>query len=178
MKGEITMVDFNKTNATMLNEVTLNGQLTYKLTDDEVLKVKSILDAMVSNRNVSSPVSVSTPVSSVSDTTSNVSTEKPKYTATKDFTAKYEVKKQMPKDGKKELFCISRANGWTKAEKACMNDRIKKLDGIKTIEVEYTDKDGKARTFSAWGYDTKKKAEEMMATLDTVIKASELNARF
>ena len=123
------------------------------------------------SQTVSQPVS-KTPVSATKSDKVGGITKAP-YVATKDFKAQYEIKKQASKDGK-ELFCISRKNGWTKAEKACMNNAIKALDGIITIDVSY-DKDGKTRTFKAWGYKTKKKAEEMLATLPALFTAEQLN---
>lgn len=103
-----------------------------------------------------------------------VTTEKKPYVATKDFQCKFEIKEQTSKDGQK-LFCISRSNGWTKAEKALANNAIKAIKGIKEIEVEYT-KDGKTRTFKAWGFSQKATAQKHLATLPTVITVEQLNS--
>lgn len=120
-------------------------------------------------QEVSQPIN-NTPVSV---TKSNRTESKTTYVATKDFKAQYEVKKQVSEDGK-ELFCISRKNGWTKAEKKLMNNAIKALDKIITIDVVAENKLGTCK-FKAWGYKTKKQAEEMMATLPEVFTAEQLN---
>lgn len=122
------------------------------------------------NNNIGSTVAntpVATPVTTVA--------EKKPYVATKDFQCKFEIKEQTSKDGQK-LFCISRANGWTKAEKALANNAIKAIKGIKEIEVEYTDKNGKNRTFKAWGFAQKSTAQKHLATLPTVITVDQLNS--
>lgn len=148
------------------NIVVVNGA-SFKVTDDVALKIMNL--CLGRTEEVSQPVAV-TPVAV---TKSDKAEPKKPYVATKDFKAQYEVKKQVSSDGK-ELFCISRKNGWTKAEKKCMNDSIKALDKIITIDVSY-DKDGKTRTFKAWGYKTKKQAEAMMSTLPAVFTAEQLN---
>lgn len=162
------MINFTQKNSIVEdNKVVLNDELTYNLTDDEMLKIKSIIDGMISQRSGSG---VSTPTTKISRSNS---TDKPKYEAKKAFKPQYEVKKLAGEDGK-SLFCISRKNGWTRAEKALTNAAIKALPEIITISVPY-EKDGKTRTFSAWGYKTKKRAEEMLAQLPTEISADELN---
>ena len=73
---------------------------------------------MVNSTNIGTTTantSVATPVA-----------EKKPYVATKDFQCKFEIKEQTSKDGQK-LFCISRSNGWTKAEKALANNAIKAI---------------------------------------------------
>lgn len=158
----LNMNQFLGNNEVKDNTVIINGA-SFKVNDDVALKIMNLVCGIEA---VSTPVEKKTPVESKS-------TEKKPYVATKDFKAQYEVKKQVSSDGK-ELFCISRKNGWTKAEKACMNNAIKALDKIITIDVSY-DKDGKTRTFKAWGYKTKKQAESMMATLPAVFTADQLN---
>lgn len=162
------MMNFNM-NTTVVadNKVSFCG-IEYLITDDEALKLKSILDGMVSSRSqsvVNTPVA--TPVTTV--------VEKKPYVATKDFQCKFEIKEQTSKDGQK-LFCISRSNGWTKAEKALANQAIKAIKGIKEIEVEYTDKNGKNRTFKAWGFAQKSTAQKHLASLPTVITVEQLNS--
>ena len=161
------MMNFNM-NTTVVadNKVSFCG-IEYFITDDEALKLKSILDGMVSTRGQSSVVNtpVATPVATA---------EKKPYVATKDFQCKFEIKEQTSKDGQK-LFCISRSNGWTKAEKALANNAIKAIKGIKEIEVEYT-KDGKTRTFKAWGFSQKSTAQKHLASLPTVITVEQLNS--
>lgn len=147
------------------NIVVINGA-SFKVTDDVALKIMNL--CLGRSEEVSQPVS-KTPVA----VTKEQSEPKKPYVATKDFKPQYEVKKQTSSDGK-DLFCISRKNGWTKAEKKLMNDAIKALDKIITIDVSY-EKDGKARSFKAWGYKTKKQAEAMLATLPTVFTADQLN---
>ena len=160
----------NNTTVVADNKVTFCG-LEYFVTDIEAKKLQSIILGMINSRTnsevVSQPVESKTPVAVTK-------AEKTPYVATKDFKAQYEIKKQVSNDGK-ELFCISRKNGWTKAEKACMNNAIKALDKIITIDVSY-DKDGKTRSFKAWGYKTKKQAETMLATLPTVFTVEQLNS--
>ena len=99
--------------------------------------------------------------------------EKSAYKATKDFTAKYQIKEQTATDGTK-LFCISRANGWTRSEKSLMNKAIKELKGIKEIEVSY-EKDGKVRTFKAWGYNTEATAKKHIKELPETFTKEQLN---
>ena len=162
------MIKFENNNSIVAdNSIVLNGVREYKLTDDETMKLMSIIDGMISQRSGSG---VSTPTTKISRSNS---TDKPKYEAKKAFKPQYEVKKLAGEDGK-SLFCISRKNGWTRAEKALTNAAIKALPEIITISVPY-EKDGKTRTFSAWGYKTKKRAEEMLAQLPTEISADELN---
>lgn len=81
-------------------------------------------------------------------------------------------------------FCISRGvpyttkngreslknGGWTTAEKRCINTAIKSLEGIKTVKVPMEN----GRSFSAWGFSTKKAAEAAMKTLPTSFSAEEV----
>lgn len=120
-------------------------------------------------------------VSQPSSTPVEVRTDKESktpYVATKDFKAQYEIKEQTSTDGTK-LFCISRKNGWTKAEKKLMNDSIKSLKNIKEIEVEadFKKKDGTTYkgTFKAWGYNTLDTAKKHMRELPAVFTAEQLN---
>lgn len=169
------MINFTQKNSIVAdNKVVLNDELTYNLTDDEMLKIKSIIDGMISQR---STTGVSTPSAQISRSENKIGgitrANKTPYEAKKAFKPQYEVKKLTGDDGK-SLFCISRKNGWTRAEKALTNAAIKALPEIITISVPY-EKDGKTRTFSAWGYKTKKRAEEMLAQLPTEFSADELN---
>lgn len=120
-------------------------------------------------QEVSQPIA-NTPVSV---TKSNRTESKTPYVATKDFKAQYEIKEFTGNDGTK-LFCISRKNGWTKAEKKLMNTAIKALKNIKEIDVSY-EKDGKTRTFKAWGYNTMETAKKHMKELPEVFTAEQLN---
>ena len=160
------MISLKNNNVSELNRVTF-CDIEYYITDDEALKLQSILDGMIAHRGNANIVSTPTVTPTVSPKTTQ-------YVATKDFKPQYEIKEQTAKDGTK-LFCISRKNGWTRAEKNLMNNAIKNIKGIKTIEVEYTDKNGKKRTFSAWGFAQKATAQKHLATLPTVITVDELN---
>lgn len=168
------MINFT-TNTTLVadNKVTFCG-LTYFVTDKEAEQLRSILDGMVSSRDIEK--------NSVNETKAPVtvtkSESKTPYIATKDFTPKFEIKEQTGNDGTK-LFCISRKNGWTKAEKKLMNSAIKALKGIKEIEVsaKKTTKDGKEVdfTFKAWGYNTESTAKKHFKELPTVFTVAQLN---
>ena len=163
----------NNTTVVADNKVTFCG-LEYLITDTEAEQLRDILNGMVSTRgigNVSQTVSVSN--TNTRNTTVVQSTEKTPYKATKDFAPKYEIKEQTSVDGTK-LFCISRKNGWTKSEKSLMNGAIKELKGIKEIEVSY-EKDGKNRTFKAWGYNTESTAKKHLKELPTVFTVAQLN---
>ena len=125
------MIKFENNNSIVAdNSIVLNGVREYKLTDDETMKLMSIIDGMISQRSGSG---VSTPTTKISRSNS---TDKPKYEAKKAFKPQYEVKKLAGEDGK-SLFCISRKNGWTRAEKALTNAAIKALPEIITISVPY-----------------------------------------
>lgn len=169
------MINFTQKNSIVAdNKVVLNDELTYNLTDDEMLKIKSIIDGMISQR---STTGVSTPTAQISRSDGKVGgitrAKKTPYEAKKAFKPQYEVKELADAQGK-SLFCISRKNGWTKAEKALTNAAIKALPEIITISVPY-EKDGKPKTFFAWGYETKEHAEEMLEQLPTEISADDLN---
>lgn len=152
------------------NTVVVNG-VTFKVTDDIALRVlKLISDGIGSD---SQTVSVSNTSNTVSNIKMNADTKTP-YVATKDFTPQYQIKEQTSTDGTK-LFCISRKNGWTRSEKNLMNSAIKSLKGIKEIEVSY-EKDGKTRTFKAWGYNTEATAKKHLKELPTVFTVAQLNA--
>lgn len=170
------MIKFNaNTNVTADNEVIL-CDLKYMLTDEEVLKVKSIIDGLVANRGGAGIASTSqTAYKAVSSPVATTATkaEKKPYVATKDFVPQYQIKELEGTDGTK-LFCISRKNGWTRAEKSLMNGAIKALKGIKEIDVQY-EKDGKTRTFKAWGYGTESTAKKHMKELPTVFTVAQLN---
>lgn len=154
-----------------MNTVTMNGIEVARLNDVQAEQLLSIIRGMMSGVSMTTSTTpvVSEPKAQVKDTKS----EKAPYKATKDFTAKYQIKEQTATDGTK-LFCISRANGWTKAEKSLMNGAIKALKGIKEIEVSY-EKDGKTRTFKAWGYNTESTAKKHLKELPTVFTVAQLN---
>ena len=145
------------------NTVVINGA-SFKVTDDVAMKILTLCTGQnIGNISQSTNIA-STPQAPV----------KTKYVATKDFNPQYEIKEQVATDGTK-LFCISRKNGWTRAEKSCMNNAIKSLKGIKEIEVSY-EKDGKTRSYKAWGYGTKATAQKHLAELPTVFTPEQLNA--
>ena len=160
----INMTQF--TNTVADNTVVINGA-QFKVTDEVALAVLRLVSGIDNNSQTVNN-------SNTSQTTKTVNTEKTPYKATKDFTPKYEIKEQTAIDGTK-LFCISRKNGWTRSEKSLMNGAIKALKGIKEIEVSYTDKDGKTRTFKAWGYNTESTAKKHLAELPTVFTVAQLN---
>lgn len=155
----INMTQF--TNTVADNTVVINGA-QFKVTDDVAMAVLRLVSGIESTSQ-----SVSVP------STSKTATKSEPYKATKDFTPKYTIKEQTATDGT-TLFCISRANGWTKSEKACMNNAIKALKGIKEIDVAY-EKDGVKRSFKAWGYNTESTAKKHLKELPTVITVAQLN---
>ena len=159
----INMTQF--TNTVADNTVVINGA-QFKVTDEVALAVLRLVSGIESN-------SQTVNVSNTSQTTNTTTTEKTPYKATKDFTPQYEIKEQTAIDGTK-LFCISRKNGWTRSEKSLMNGAIKTLKGIKEIEVSY-EKDGKTRTFKAWGYKTESTAKTHLKELPTVFTVAQLN---
>ena len=155
------------TNTVSMNEVVVNGA-KFMVTDDVALRIMSIISGIELNSQTINATNVSE-----STVTKSEATNKP-YKATKDFTPQFEIKEQTATDGTK-LFCISRKNGWTRSEKSLMNNSIKALKGIKEIEVSYTDKNGKNRTFKAWGYNTESTAKKHLKELPTVFTVAQLN---
>lgn len=149
------------------NTVVINGA-QFKVTDD----IASQIIRLISGIDAKSQTVSASKTNTITNTTNTVSESKT-YTATKDFTPKYAIKEQTATDGTK-LFCISRANGWTRSEKSLMNAAIKSLKGIKEIEVSY-EKDGKTRTFKAWGYNTEATAKKHLKELPTVFTVAQLN---
>ena len=151
------------------NLVVVNG-MQLKVTDDIAMKVIELC----LGKNIET---VSQPVVK-SDVQVTKSETKTPYQATKDFKPQFEIKEQTSTDGTK-LFCISRKNGWTKAEKKLMNDSIKALKGIKEIEVEadFKKKDGSTYkgSFKAWGYNTESTAKKHLKELPTVFTVDQLN---
>ena len=176
------MIKFNaNTNVTAADNEVILCDLKYMLTDEEVLKVKSIIDGLVANRGGAGIASTSqTAYKAVSENVAPTATkaEKKPYVATKDFVPQYQIKELEGTDGTK-LFCISRKNGWTRAEKSLMNGAIKALKGIKEIEVSGVkkDKDGneKSITFKAWGYATESTAKKHLKELPAVFTVAQLN---
>ena len=163
----------NSTNVVADNKVAFCG-LEYLLTDKEAQQLKVILDGMVSTRGNGGIVNApQTKMQTGSAQSAEPKAEKAPYVATKDFKPVFEIKEQTATDGT-QLFCISRKNGWTKSEKALMNKAIKALKGIKEIEVSY-EKDGKARTFKAWGYNTESTAKKHLKELPEVFTVAQLN---
>ena len=170
------MIKFNNANVGVVadNRVVL-CDIEYMLTDDEVLKVKSIIDGLISSRNNSAVSSTGTmyKASGITEVP-----EKKVYRATKPFTPKYQIKELTGTDGT-TLWCISRENGWTRAEKSLMNSAIKALKGIKEIEVAGVrkDKDGNEKqiTFKAWGYNTQATAKKHLSELPTEFSVEQLN---
>lgn len=160
----INMTQF--TNTVADNTVVVNGA-QFKVTDDVALKVLQLISGIGDNSQTVSASNVSK--------TSVSKTEEPKtpYVATKDFVPQFQIKEQTATDGT-QLFCISRKNGWTRSEKSLMNKAIKELKGIKEIEVSY-EKDGKTRTFKAWGYNTESTAKKHLKELPTVFTVAQLN---
>lgn len=161
----INMTQF--TNTVAENTVVVNGA-TFRATDDVTLKILELLGI----GNNSQTVNFSNDNKSQTTTTN---TEKTPYVATKDFTPQFQIKEQTATDGT-TLFCISRKNGWTRSEKSLMNNSIKALKGIKEIEVSY-EKDGKTRTFKAWGYNTESTAKKHLKELPTVFTVAQLNGQ-
>lgn len=158
----INMNQFTK-NTVADNTVIVNG-VEFKVIDEVALRIlKIISDNTTNTTNTDNTI-----------TPTNNNAAKSGYKATKDFKPQYEIKEQTSTDGTK-LFCISRKNGWTRAEKTLMNKAIKELKGIKEIDVSY-EKDGKTRTFKAWGYNTEATAKKHFKELPTVITVDELNA--
>ena len=155
----INMTQF--TNTVADNTVVINGA-QFKVTDDVAMQVLRLVSGIESSSQ-----------SATKPNTSKTTSESKPYVATKDFTPKYAIKEQTATDGTK-LFCISRANGWTRAEKSLMNNAIKALKGIKEIEVSY-EKDGKTRTFKAWGYNTESTAKKHLKELPEVFTVEQLN---
>lgn len=159
------MLDMSKYTATTEvrdNVLTLNN-VTFKLTDTEAAK---ILEVLKSFSEPNSPVS-------------RDSSEKKATPSNKGLSGiQYHIKKH------DKLFCISRGvpyttkngreglknGGWSYAEKRCINEAIKALPNIKTIAVAMDN----GRTYSAWGFPTKKAAEAAMATLPTSFTAEEV----
>ena len=157
-------------NAVADNTVVINGA-TFKVTDDVATKILNLCLGRDIEVCSQSEQKAAVQVQTKSD--KDVKTAKTPYVATKEFKPVYEIKEQTATDGTK-LFCISRKNGWTKAEKKLMNDAIKALKGIKTIDVSY-EKDGKTRTFKAWGYNTESTAKKHFKELPTVFTVEQLN---
>lgn len=153
-------INFNNTTK---NKVSFCG-IEYLITDEEAIKLKSLLDSMVSSRGLTSTPSTTL---HLEEETTTKSYEQ------KDIKGKFEITKRTSTEGK-NLYCVTRLCGWTRAEKNCVNSLIKALPEIREIKVKGTKDDGSEFTFRAWGYTTKKKAEEMIKTLPEVIKADEI----
>lgn len=166
------MINFENSKLNIDNKVVLNGQLTYELTDEEIKKIKSILDGMVNSRSQSTPTPVATVATKKSET--EVSEKQGKYVHKKPYKPQWEVTKMTSTEGK-QLFCIRRKNGWTRAEKALANNAIKALPEIITISVPF-EKNGKTQAFKAWGFKLKKQADAMIKTLPSEFSVEELNA--
>ena len=146
------------------NTVVVNGA-SFKVTDTVALKIMSLIQGETVSNTTPSPVSKDTAEKKVA----------PK----KGLTGiQYHIKKYG------STFCISRGTpyttkngrealkngGWTTAEKRCINTAIKSLPNIKTVQVPMEN----GRSFSAWGFSTKKAAEAAMKTLPTSFTAEEV----
>lgn len=162
----INMTQFVTNNAD--NAVVVNGA-KFMVSDEVALKIMQLINI----GEVSQPISnvVTKPASTPAPVAK--ATDKPAYKATKDFVPKYKIEERSATDGTK-LFCISRANGWTKSEKSLMNTAIKSLKGIKEIDVAY-EKDGVKRSFKAWGYNTESTAKKHIKELPVVFTVAQLN---
>lgn len=158
------------------NEVMLNGA-KFMVTDEVAMQILNLVSGNIVSAPQTAYKAVQSPVTVT--TTTAATAEKKSYVATKDFKAQYEVKELTATDGTK-LFCISRKNGWTRAEKGLMNQAIKALKGIKEIEVAgiRKDKDGneKSITFKAWGYGTEATAKKHVKELPDTFTADQLNS--
>lgn len=192
----------NNTSIVADNKVAFCG-LEYLLTDKEAQQLKGILDGMISSRSTGGSIVASsqTPVKTGAPSTSQPkaeSAEKAPYVHSKDFKPVYEVKELTGEDGTK-LHCVCRKNGWTSAEKKLANAPIKAFlgqqltietevksgknkgakksstDTMVAIKVGYTDKNGKARSYDAWGFKNKAHAEYVLGKMPTVITVAELN---
>jgi hypothetical protein len=151
------MFNPNTTQNVALNSLqfTVNGhKLEGFVTDEVAEKLWSIISTAVSGGQVATPVS--TP-----------SVEDKKQYVYKDTETKWEIVKFG------NLYCIQ-CRLFGKAARSISNGHIKALEGIKETKVDREDGKG---SFKAWGYSTKKKAEEMMATLPKVLPADVLNAK-
>lgn len=145
------------TNLVADNTVVLNGgQMQFNLTDAQMTELVKFLRQM--GQGVSSVASpVSTPVA-----------EKKEYSY-KDTDPKWSVEKI------DNLFCIKSGVYFKmRTAKAVANGYIKAIDGVKTIDVKRADGKG---SYKAWGFKTKKAAEEAVAKLPKVLTADELNKK-
>lgn len=147
------------TNLVADNTVVLNGgQMQFNLTDAQMTELVKFLRQM--GQGVSSVVAspVSTPVA-----------EKKPYEYKKDMDPKWTIEKI---DG---LFCIKSGLYYKeRTAKAVANSHIKALDGIKTIDVKRADGKG---SYKAWGFKTKKAAEEAVAKLPKLLTVDELQKK-
>ena len=169
---------------TKKDNIVVVNKCEFKVSDDTATKIMLLIKQELTGEEIEvsqsqpegkTPVQVTTQV-----TTGNVggiTKAKTPYVATKDFKPQFEIAEQTGTDGTK-LFCIRRKNGWTRAEKSLMNGAIKALKNIKEIEVQYTDKSGKNRTFKAWGYNTESTAKRHLRELPTVFTIDQLNSAF
>lgn len=146
------MLNINSMNTVADNSIVINGQLVAKFDDATTQKLLDVINGFKNGTTVA-PVKTA---------------EKKRYEYTKDIDPKWTVEKV------EGLYCIkSGIYSKQRIAKAVANGYIKGLDGIETIKVQY--QDGTPKTYNAWGYKTKKKAEEMVKTLPTVISAKECN---
>lgn len=146
------MLNINSMNTVADNSIAINGVEVARFNDADTEKLLSIING-IKNGTTVAPVKTA---------------EKKRYEYTKDIDPKWSVEKI------EGLYCIkSGIYSKQRIAKAVANGYIKGLDGIETIKVQY--QDGTPKTYNAWGYKTKKKAEEMVKTLPTVISAKECN---
>lgn len=93
---------------------------------------------------------------------------KKRYEYKKDIDPKWVVEKH------EGLYCIkSGIFSKQRIAKTIANRYIKELDGIETVKVPYSD--GSGKSYNAWGYKTKKKADAMVQKLPKAISAEECN---
>lgn len=148
------------------NKVSFCG-LEYLLTDKEATQLKGILDGMVGSRG---NTVIGTGSEVVNDSDSK--TEKQYKPVNEHIDGMgYKVEKLTNADDSKEYYCIGYVAPakfhMTKDLRTKVNAGIKALDKIETITVKYTDKNGVAKQYKAWGYKTKATAEKKLSTLAT-----------
>lgn len=157
------MLQIKAMNEVRDNVIVINGTVVGKLTDTQT---QQLLDIISGFNNTTMPGKTADKLPNLNYGDEEPSKTKKPYVP-KDFKPQYEIVKR------DNIYCISRKNGWTKAEKTLANRNIKALKDIIEIDVPFTTKNGKESTFKAWGYKTKKTAEKMLATLPKVITAEE-----
>lgn len=153
------------------NEIVLRNQfgsfVIGKVTDEVATQIQQLVLGVTHDFKTSTTV----PVASV-----EVPVEKPSYTKSyKDSVLEYKVEK-LQDESNKVFYCIKESKNYRKtlAHKAG-NKYISQLEGITPIKVAYTTEDGKKRSYTAYGYKTKKEATEKAAALPKLVLGEELN---